>query len=83
MQLIPESQSSTSDFTVGTTITLGKQHISAIVATHENVVKWNGRLNSEKFQKAKVKALTLTHVQEVVKDKTSNSHHELGVLCRL
>jgi hypothetical protein len=83
MQLIPESQSYTSNITVGTRIMLGKQHISAIVATHENVVKWNGRLHSKKFPNAKVKALTLIHIQEFVRDKSSNSHHELGVLCRL
>lgn len=82
MKIISESQTSTSNITVGTGIILGK-HISDIVATHENVVKWNGRLTSEKFQKAKVKAITLTHVQEYVRDKSSNSHQELGVLCRL
>jgi hypothetical protein len=46
MPLIPESQSYTLDITVGSRITLGKQNVSAIIATYENVVKWNGRLNS-------------------------------------
>jgi hypothetical protein len=46
IQLTPESQSYIFNITVGTRITLSKQHISAITITHENVVKWNGRLNS-------------------------------------
>jgi hypothetical protein len=37
--LTHESQSYTFNITVGTRITLCKQHISAITVTHENVVK--------------------------------------------